>query len=90
MFGSASLLSLLGAGSSQIGGSSSDHLNASKAYKQAISQSFAQASNNSLQQNTAIPPTLHIHQGTPVMVFVAKDLRFDKALNKAGAQINIF
>lgn len=90
MFGSATLLSLLGAGASNVGVSGSDNYNASQGYRQAVSQSLAQSSNNSLQQNTSIPPTLHIEQGKPIMVFVAKDLNFGSAMQKINQKINIF
>ncbi len=90
MFGTASLLSILSAGASNVGVNQGDEDNASQEYRQAISQSLAQSSNNSLQQYGNIPPTLHINQGTPIMVFVAKDLRFDTAMQRTHTSINIF
>jgi type IV secretory pathway VirB10-like protein len=80
-FGTASLLSVLGAGSSNVGVNSSDQNNASQAYREALSSSLAQSAQSSLQDNTSIPPALHINQGATVMVFVAKDLRFCSSLS---------
>lgn len=82
MFGTAALLSLIVDGASTVGVSASDQYNASQAYRQSLSQSFSQAANNSLQQTSTIPPTLHIYQGTPIIVFVARDLRFDQAIKQ--------
>jgi type IV secretion system protein VirB10 len=76
MFGTASLLSVLGAGASNAGVSSDDQNNASQAYREAMASSLNQTAQNSLQSNTAIPPTLHVNQGAAVMVFVARDLSF--------------
>jgi type IV secretion system protein VirB10 len=90
MFGTASLLSILSAGASNVDVNSSDEDNASQEYRQAISQSLAQSSSNSLQQYANLAPTLHINQGTPIMVFVAKDLRFDTAIKQTKFGINIF
>src|SRR5690606_9960025 len=59
MFGSASLLSLIGAGSSHIGVHSNDQSNSASAYRQAIAQSFSQSANSTLKESI-LPPTLHI------------------------------
>lgn len=88
MFGTATMLSILGAGASNVGVSSTDQYNAAQAYRESVAQSLAQSAQSSLSQNTSIPPTLHINQGTPVIVFVTKDLRFDKAPLNSG--MNIF
>ncbi len=90
MFGTSTLLSILNAGASNVGENAGDEDNASQEYREAISQSLAQASNNSLEQYGNIPPTLNINQGTPIMVFVAKDLRFDAAVKQIKPSVNIF
>lgn len=90
MFGTATLLSILSAGASNVGVNDNSQYNSSQEYRQAVSQSLAQSSSNSLQQYTTIPPTLHINQGVPIMVFVAKDLRFDMAMQQAQQRVNIF
>jgi len=88
-FGNAVLLSLIGAGASNIGVHTQDQYNSAAAYRQAISQSLSQSAANSLQQGT-IPPTIHINQGENIHVFVAKDLRFDHVKSNVGSSINVF
>lgn len=90
MFGTASLLSVIGAGASNVGVNPMDQYNASQMYRQALSQSFAQSANNALQKNASIPPTLHKNQGAAVIVFVAKDLDFTKAIGREGRGIEVF
>jgi type IV secretion system protein VirB10 len=90
MFGTASLLSVIGAGASNVGVNSIDQYNASQMYRQALSQSFAQSANNALQKNASVPPTLHKDQGATVIVFVAKDLDFTKAMKREGRGMEVF
>lgn len=75
-FGEASLLSLLGAASANWGVSDGEGDNAAQRYRSAISQSFQSVANNTLNQSKSIKPTLRIHQGAEVTVFVARDLDF--------------
>lgn len=75
-FGTAALLSLIGAGSSTTGASTSDRQNSISAYRDAARQSFADSANNVLKQRANIPPTITISHGTEVIVLVAKDLDF--------------
>jgi type IV secretion system protein VirB10 len=75
-FGTAALISLIGAGAANVGVQSSDQFNASQAYRMAMANSLAQTAQQNLQQQGVIPPTVTIHQGQPILVFVAKDLDF--------------
>ncbi len=75
-FGEAALLSLLGAGSATAGVSGDDQYNSLAQYRNALAESFQQSAQQSLQESLPIKPTLHIHQGTAIKVFVAKDLSF--------------
>lgn len=74
IFGSASLLSVLGAGSANVGVSSNTQSNSANLYQQSIANGFQQAAQTSLGQNLSIQPTLHIDQGSAVTVFVANDV----------------
>lgn len=89
-FGTASLLSMIGAGTATLGVSGGDQDNSASSYRTAISNSFLQAAGQSLQQDGSISPTLRTMQGKPIMVFVAKDLRFDDAIKSTKSSINIF
>ena len=48
------------------------------------SQGFGQVAQDSLQDSINIPPTIYVDQGTPVQVFVARDLVFDQAQRAAA------
>lgn len=74
MFGTASLLSIMGASASTSGVSSTDQPNSANMYRQSMAQAFQQAAQNSLNQNMNIKPTLHVYQGDSVNVFVAHDV----------------
>ena len=82
-FGKSALLSLIGAGAATGGVNNQDQNNSSAQYRMAISQSFQQSAEQSLQGTLAIKPTLHVHQGTSIYVFVARDLSFYKVLKKS-------
>ena len=89
-FGTASLLSMIGAGTATLGVSGGDQDNSASSYRTAIANSFTQAAGQSLQQDGAMSPTLRTMQGKPIMVFVAKDLQFDSAVKSTKYHINIF
>lgn len=90
-FGNSVLLSIIGAGAANVGVSSSkDQYNSAQAYRTAIASSFAQSASQSLQQRGMIAPTLHVYQGTPIIVFVAKDISFKKALQSPQAKVAVF
>lgn len=89
-FGTASLLSLLGAGAADLGVNGQDVNNSAATYRTAIANSFAQSAEQSLQQENMIAPTLKTYQGKPIMVFVAHDLNFQQAMAKAQPKMNVF
>lgn len=89
-FGTASLLSMIGAGTATLGVSGGDQDNSVSSYRTAISNSFSQSAGQSLQQDGSIAPTLRTLQGKPIMVFVAKDLRFESAMKSVKQSISIF
>ena len=86
-FGTASLLSIIGAGAAN---SVSDQMSPASLYRSAVANSFSQSVNESLQQEGMIAPTLKTYQGKPIMVFVAHDLQFGDALKNNNNNINIF
>lgn len=89
-FGSAILLSIVGAGSSYLtgyGGSSgsgssgsdngsSDSDRAADLARQTIAQTFSDMANQALSDSLSIPPTISVHQGERVFVYVRQDLDF--------------
>jgi type IV secretion system protein VirB10 len=89
-FGTASLLSMMGAGSATLGVSGGDQDNSASSYRTAIANSFSQTASQSLQQDGMIAPTLKTMQGKPIIVFVAKDMQFESAIKSSKPSINIF
>jgi len=89
-FGTASLLSLIGAGAANVGVSGDDQNNSAATYRAAMASSFSQSANQSLKQESAIAPTLKKYQGKPIIVFVAHDLNFQGAIKQTHPQINVF
>ncbi len=81
-FGEASLLSIIGAGAANVGVSGSSEYNSSAAYRSAVAQSFSDAANESLGSTASMQPTLVVHQGAKINVFVARDLDFSWALRE--------
>lgn len=89
-FGTASLLSVIGAGAANVGVSGADQDNSASTYRTAMANSFSKSADDSLDQDGRIPPTLTTYQGKPIMVFVAKDLNFQDAMKQANSSLNIF
>ena len=82
IFGTATLLSIIGAGVSNAGVSSSDQNNASQTYRTEVANSFGNQADRVLQRNLSIPPTITVAHGTRIKVLVAKDLDFSTILNQ--------
>lgn len=89
-FGTASLLSLVGAGAANSGVSGSDQENSAATYRAAVASSFAQSAGQSLQQESTIAPTLKTHQGKPIIVFVAHDIHFEGVMKQFNSKIKVF
>lgn len=89
-FGTATLLSILGAGTSNVGVGNNASYNATQAYRLAIANSLNQTAQQTLQQQTTIPPTLWVNQGSPIQVFVAHDLDFQSVHQEAKGKVNVF
>lgn len=76
MFGTAAIISLIGASASVGGGDGNLYPTTEDQYRQAITQSFGQVSNKVLAKNINLTPTMYVDQGTKINVFVAHDLDF--------------
>jgi len=75
-FGTATLLSVLGAATANVGVDSQTQFNSAAQYRSAIAESLNQTASQTLEQDMQIKPTLDKYQGTEVNVFVAHDLDF--------------
>ncbi|KQY21580.1 type IV secretion system protein VirB10 [Rhizobium sp. Root482] len=87
-FGSAILLSIVGAGSSYLtgyggGDSGSSGTNgetnsdrASELARDTIARTFSDMANQALGESLKIPPTISVHQGERIFVYVRQDLDF--------------
>lgn len=84
-FGASAVLSLVGGVSSFIAGlnsngssdaASSSSNNAQTQAQQTISQTMSDMANQALKDSISIPPTIHVDQGTQIIVFVRRDLDF--------------
>ncbi|CAM4400161.1 MAG: hypothetical protein LEGION0398_MBIBDBAK_00226 [Legionellaceae bacterium] len=75
-FGMAALLSVIGAGTANAGVNTHDQFNSAAAYKEALATSFNNTAKKTLDNQGVIPPTLTIHQGSKISVFIARDLDF--------------
>lgn len=84
-FGSAILLSIVGAGASYLtgygsgqafGSSSGDADDAEALARETIAQTFSDMANQALSENLRIPPTISVPQGERIFVYVRQDLDF--------------
>ncbi|WP_201832835.1 type IV secretion system protein VirB10 [Microvirga zambiensis] len=87
-FGSAILLSVVGGVSSFVAGLNSEgqsavagggsyiQQQAQNQAQQTIAQTMSDLANQALKDSINIPPTIHVDQGTRIMVFVRRDLDF--------------
>lgn len=86
-FGSAILLSIVGAGASYLtgygsgqafsgNGNNDDAEDAEAPARETIAQTFSDMANQALSENLRIPPTISIPQGERIFVYVRQDLDF--------------
>lgn len=80
IFGTSTLLSIIGAGTAVGGVGLYDQYNSLSAYRQEVANSFSQSAQTVLGSYASIPPTINIKQGKLIKVFVARDLDFTDAL----------
>ena len=86
-FGSAIMLSIVGAGASYAtgygssgatNGVTSDGQRGEERARQTIAQTFSDMANTALQENLRIPPTISVSQGERIFIFVRQDLDFSE------------
>lgn len=85
-FGSAILLSIIGAGSSYLtgygagqydrGDDRDETARGAELARQTIAETFSDMANQALSENLQIPPTIHVPQGERIFVYVRQDLDF--------------
>ncbi|MCF1450526.1 TrbI/VirB10 family protein [Agrobacterium vitis] len=77
-FGSAIMLSIVGAGTSYAtgSGSSDSESDGAETARQTIATTFSQMANQTLSKTIAIPPTINVKQGERIHIFVRQDLDF--------------
>lgn len=76
IFGTSALLSVLGATTANVGVDTTDQYNSISAYREDIAASFQESSAQVLDRYIDIPPTIEVRPGTPIKIFVARDLDF--------------
>nr|WP_284503606.1 MULTISPECIES: TrbI/VirB10 family protein [unclassified Caballeronia] len=76
IFAMSALLSIIGAGASNLGVSSSDQYNSASQYRQSVQQAAAQSSQQVLSAYSNIQPTITVPAGSRVRIYVNKDLDF--------------
>lgn len=87
VFGTSTLLSLIGAGASNLGVESGDQNNSLSAYREGVTEAFQASATKVLDSYIDIPPTISVKQGSKVKIFVARDLDFSEALSRASNPI---
>lgn len=75
-FGTASLLSIIGAFAANQGVDPYAQYNSSAEYRAAMAASFNQTAQQTFERDSRIKPTLDKYQGAQITVFVARDLDF--------------
>ena len=76
ILGMSAVLSILGAGSSNVGVSGSDNSNSAAMYRENVQSSLSQSSQQLLSGYANIPPTLTVTQGARVRIQVEHELDF--------------
>ena len=75
-FGMSVLLSIIGAGTSNLNVGPDTRYNSADEYRRQVQQSFGRTADRVLGPYASIPPTNTVRQGTPIKVFLNRDLDF--------------
>jgi type IV secretion system protein VirB10 len=84
-FGASVLFSVLGAYSANAGVNGLDGYNSASQYRMSVVQSFQKTSNDTMNQQAKVEPTLSIHQGHQINVFAARDISFYDVMKGSNA-----
>ncbi|SAL05212.1 conjugation TrbI family protein [Caballeronia calidae] len=87
ILGMSAVLSLLGAGASNVGASTSNGANSASVYRDNVQQSLAQSSQQLLGGYAAIQPTITNPQGSRVRIQVEHELDFSDYCKPASQEI---
>lgn len=82
IFGTSTLLSLIGAGAANLGVDSGDQNNSMSAYREEVANSFRDSATKVLDDYIDIPPTITVKPGTAMKILVARDLDFSEVLGR--------
>jgi type IV secretion system protein VirB10 len=82
IFGTSALLSIIGAGASNVGVSTGDQPNSAAYYRQSVQQAAAQTAQQALQPYVNIPPTVTVPAGSRIRIYVNRDLDFTSIYKK--------
>ena len=81
IFGVSALLSIIGAGATNIGVSGDTQYNSSAYYRMSVQQAAAQTSQQALQPYLGIQPTVTVPAGSRIRIYVNRDLDFTSIYN---------
>jgi type IV secretion system protein VirB10 len=85
MFGSATLLSVIGTATATAGvRPAQDQNNSIASYRQGTAESFNRGAGSVLDRYIDIKPTITVDQGSLIKIFVSKDLIFDPSLQRGS------
>ncbi|EKT4558038.1 Type IV secretion system protein virB10 (plasmid) [Pseudomonas hunanensis] len=82
IFGVAAAVSIIGAGASNSGVSSSDQENSSSRYRSEVQEAAADSAQTILGRYANIQPTVTVPHGSRVVIYLQRDLDFTKAFAK--------
>ncbi|KTD32201.1 hypothetical protein Lnau_3112 [Legionella nautarum] len=81
-YGSSLLSSLFSVSAATLGVNSTDRFNSESAYRQGLSNAFAQQANQDFQHYSSIQNTIRPPQGTEITIMVNKDISFEDVLTQ--------
>ncbi|APQ06996.1 MULTISPECIES: TrbI/VirB10 family protein [Pseudomonas] len=86
IFGVATAVSIIGAGASNSGVSSTDQENSASQYRSQVQEAAAESSNTILSRYANIQPTVTVPHGSRVVIYLQRDLDFSKQYAEEAEQ----